>query len=1028
MLDVNKFIRLFIFACACLVLPACFEAPVSDESNSSSSSTATKSAFLTLVDIEAQRSAADISDDDQPHNFGTKAIDTTTQTVFTLLNTGDVPAKSIIASSLTSPFSYAGGSYPGSGGTCGKLLASQATCTMVLEFKPTSMGDFTATVRIGYNNGKVTRYFQKEVSASAYSVPTISASSPSTSFSSGGGTLTLTGTQFFSGVTVTVGGSICQVNFTNLPTSLTCIIPAYIEGPATITVTNTDGKSASLSAGITYVPPPVISSVSPSVATTSGFTTVTVNGSGFQSGATLLLGGEAVPVTFVSSTQLTFLSPSHASGSLDIVITNPDTQTVTGSSAFTYSTSASESWTSMSMIYPGNGFQYAVWTGSKMYVWYPNSNPYRIYDPVTDSWTSSASSDYTPWSPSIVWTGKKIFSWGGFQSWPTFLNTGRLYDPASDTWSQTTTVNAPDPDYEAISIWTGKYVALYEGPNTHSGLYDPEANTWTQTSTTGEPTATGQWAGTWTGRKILLWGGYLTGVTNTGAQYDIETDTWTPISTTGAPEPRWYHQGSWTGSKFIIYGGDIWGNRWVNTGGVYDPILNSWTTLSTLGAPPGSGKHAQVWTGSNMIVIGGQGSADYINTGGIYDPSQNSWSATTTVNAPSPRGGICSVWTGSQLIYWAGADNVNSLMNTGGIYTPPSNANANTWSVMTTTGAPSVRMFNSSVWTGAQMIVWGGAWSPAKNDGGKYDPVTNSWTSLSSVSLTGRGGHGAIWTGSKMVVWGGYDYLTPATYFNDGGSYDPLTNTWTLVTTSGAPSARQAIQAVWSGSKMLVWAGGGNSGITNTGGAYNPVTNTWSAITTTGAPTPRFTHPSYWTGSKLVTWGGSDGGCLSTGGVYDPSTNSWSTISTLNAPSCRFSFASAWTGSKMFVWGGFVGSLTATYVTNTGALYNPATNSWTAMTTVGAPAERYRVGGIWTGKYFFTVGGAKDTFSPEPGVYLNTGGLYNPDTNQWTNTSTTNAISRRQYTDSMVFTGSKVLIWGGWDYSQLNTGGIYTPP
>jgi hypothetical protein len=73
------------------------------------------------------------------------------------------------------------------------------------------------------------------------------------------------------------------------------------------------------------------------------------------------------------------------------------------------------------------------------------------------------------------------------------------------------------------------------------------------------------------------------------------------------------------------------------------------------------------------------------------------------------------------------------------------------------------------------MIVWGGVsfngeWiNPIT--GGLYDPVTDSWTATSTASGVplGRHSYAAVWTGRDMIVWGGLnnDYG----YLNDGGLY-----------------------------------------------------------------------------------------------------------------------------------------------------------------------------------------------------------------------------------------------------------------
>ena len=57
------------------------------------------------------------------------------------------------------------------------------------------------------------------------------------------------------------------------------------------------------------------------------------------------------------------------------------------------------------------------------------------------------------------------------------------------------------------------------------------------------------------------------------------------------------------------------------------------------------------------------------------------------------------------------------------------------------------------------MIVWGGHTNigpPDANTGGRYNPGTNSWTATSTTNApSGRARHTAVWTGSEMIVWGG---------------------------------------------------------------------------------------------------------------------------------------------------------------------------------------------------------------------------------------------------------------------------------
>src|SRR6266480_2466670 len=96
-----------------------------------------------------------------------------------------------------------------------------------------------------------------------------------------------------------------------------------------------------------------------------------------------------------------------------------------------------------------------------------------------------------------------------------------------------------------------------------------------------------------------------------------------------------------------------------------------------------------------------------------------------------------------------------------------------TWTPTELTNVPDPRSFPTAVWTGSEMIVWGGY--PELNTGGRYNPSTDTWTTTSlSNAPDRRDGHTAIWTGSEMIVWGGYN----DDFLSSGGRYKPDTDTW----------------------------------------------------------------------------------------------------------------------------------------------------------------------------------------------------------------------------------------------------------
>ena len=123
--------------------------------------------------------------------------------------------------------------------------------------------------------------------------------------------------------------------------------------------------------------------------------------------------------------------------------------------------------------------------------------------------------------------------------------------------------------------------------------------------------------------------------------------------------------------------------------------------------------------------------------------------------------------------------------------------------------------------------------------GGRYNPNTNSWTATSTVNApSGRVAPKAVWTGTEMIVWGGVSFVGPGyVYFNTGGRYNPDTNTWTATSTVNAPEGRSSHTAVWNGGEMIVW--GGQAGSRRGGIISTPVGATIRAATAGELPAPR---------------------------------------------------------------------------------------------------------------------------------------------------------------------------------------------
>ncbi len=153
--------------------------------------------------------------------------------------------------------------------------------------------------------------------------PTIAALTPSTAPVGGVAfTLTIDGGNFRPGATVLWNG----VSRPTLGVSFSAI---------TVAVANTDGTTTA-ALTFTVAIPPHLTSVTPPSAFITGGKTVTIVGSAFQPGATVTFDGLDAPVVAASSTEIAVTTPPHATGKVNVVVTNPDGQSQTLTNGFAY--------------------------------------------------------------------------------------------------------------------------------------------------------------------------------------------------------------------------------------------------------------------------------------------------------------------------------------------------------------------------------------------------------------------------------------------------------------------------------------------------------------------------------------------------------------------------------------------------------------------------------------------------------------------------------------------------------------------
>ena len=268
----------------------------------------------------------------------------------------------------------------------------------------------------------------------------------------------------------------------------------------------------------------------------------------------------------------------------------------------------------------------------------------------------------------------------------------------------------------------------------------------------------------WTGREMLTFGPGGTGA------YNPVTNTWRPVSPNmlgmlGAVRV-------WTGRQAIFWGGGCCGEALAD-GAAYTPAANTWRALPR--APLSARYASGVWTGTEVIIAGGMSPDSAMQVfadAAAYNPATRTWRKLPPM--PEPRWGATAVWDGTEALFIGG-----TLADARGPSADAVAFNPATGHWRRLPGMEFSRRGFAAVWTGRQVLVWGGLTGSFQDQkipphGVAYDPAANRWSAMPMAPLRGRSNPTAVWTGRQMIVWGGTipgpQKNTPAT---DGAAYQP---------------------------------------------------------------------------------------------------------------------------------------------------------------------------------------------------------------------------------------------------------------
>jgi N-acetylneuraminic acid mutarotase len=336
-------------------------------------------------------------------------------------------------------------------------------------------------------------------------------------------------------------------------------------------------------------------------------------------------------------------------------------------------------------------------------------------------------------------------------------------------------------DAYMTSVWTGKEMIVsgvggvspdgtFLKASNVAAAYDPTAHTWRRLAPPlGDRTDPTGHSAVWTGTEMLVWGAFKT------VGFDPLTNHWRLLP----PAPGGAGLVVWTGSEMIGWGGGCCGDA--NSGGAaaYSPATNTWRKLARSPLAPGQ-RPIGAWTGRQLVLLVGgidPGSGKpwpaRLARAAAYDPATDTWRRIAPLPESGLRFGGTAVWDGREvLVVGAGERSQDALA-----YNPATNRWRRLASMEPGHGGA------SAVWTGKRLLVWGGSRYDPEGDvlarhGLTYDPNTDRWSALPQWPLRPRDGSTVVWTGRQLVVWGGVigtpqGTSTPPKYLTDGAAFTP---------------------------------------------------------------------------------------------------------------------------------------------------------------------------------------------------------------------------------------------------------------
>lgn len=439
------------------------------------------------------------------------------------------------------------------------------------------------------------------------------------------------------------------------------------------------------SATMTVLPPPSITSLSP----TSGpvGASVTITGANFgvtQDTSTVTFNGTmATTIASWSSTSITATVPTGAttgnvvvtvgavsSSGINFVVQSGGFVPTSGQmGASRYGQTATELTTGQILIAGGMSTSGVV-------------NSAELYTPANQTFAAANAMNVARWlhTATLLNDGTVLVAGGSDLANQETLDSAEIYNPVAGTFALlSNTLNTARVGYTATLLNNGQ-VLIVGGYDPETGLiadaelYDPPRQTFIDLGDTNAPryghTATMLQSG-----EVLIAGGETDPIPsaayNTAELFDPVSQTFTPVPVPMTAMREGHAAVLLNNGQVLITGGDNPPTGSLNTAEIYDPSSNTFTAIAATMTMPRIFHAMTLLNGGKVLVNGGATdppeSITVLNTVELYDPASQTFAAQN--NMTSAREHQTTSLLNDGTVFVTGGTDGNNIFNTAEIYT-----------------------------------------------------------------------------------------------------------------------------------------------------------------------------------------------------------------------------------------------------------------------------------------------------------------------------------------------------------------------